>query len=101
MGAWSTAHEIVDCTDLQEARMIIPSYTVRPRGWYDGIWTVLPYPRYPRFSHLEIAVFLDDCPAGRVHVQRADLKKYENKWAVFEVACGKLTDVSFQQPPPH
>lgn len=43
-GAWSNAYDIIQCEPINTPRLVIPSRTVLPRGWYKGFYTWFPWP---------------------------------------------------------
>jgi hypothetical protein len=96
MGAWDREREIIQCAEFSAERIIIPSYTVTPRGWYNGRRVRWPWSRQPRFKHLEINVYLPQCTVPRVTLEPADLKRYEKNQAVWRVSCDSTVEIAFQ-----
>ena len=94
-GTWDQSSEIIHCADYQNGDIIIPAYTVKPRGWYNGVYARLPWPKKPQFKHLEINVYLPQCTVPRIKIEPGELKQYQRNQAVWRVSCKEIVEVLF------
>lgn len=98
-GAWSDAEDSVKCSTGGDNELVVPTRTIRPRGWYDGKYTRFPYTltgsKKPRFDGLEIKIEFGEC-APYLIVKERDLAKYKNRTAVLKLPCAGYPEVTFE-----
>ena len=56
-GAWESGEETLACSE-PKLEIVVPSHTVRPRGWYSGTHTSLPWKK-PKFDQVEFVITWD------------------------------------------
>jgi hypothetical protein len=91
-GVWSGADDIVDCTARGATNVRIPSYVVKPKGWYSG-----KYARSPKFDHLEIAFISKECGDPRIILSKREVQKFETMRALVSVPCGGVAKYKFEK----
>lgn len=95
-GAWSDAYDWFRCTVGDDGKLTVPSFTVRPRGWYKGFYTYFPWPKKPYFDYIELTVQVEGC-APKLRIALTDLDWYRKSTAVVKVSCGSPIEVTFKR----
>lgn len=95
-GAWSSAGDTFECNVGKDGKLTVPSFTVKPRGWYKGFYTYFPWPKKPFFDSVEVTVHLAGC-APKLRIGADDLKQYTQALAVVKVSCTAPIEVAFRK----
>lgn len=96
-GAWSDAYDLLKCTlNQSEEELVIPSYSLVPRGWYKGKYTSFPWSRKPKFDGIGITVEEGQCTSG-FGIKKSDLGRYEKAIAIIKLSCPADPQVSFEK----
>jgi hypothetical protein len=100
-GAWSDAEDWVKCMTGGDNQLVVPAYTVKPFGWYDGKYTKFPYTltgsRKPRFDRLEIVINFDDRQPDRLIMRRNELRRYNDARATIRLFNDGYPQVEFEK----
>ncbi len=94
-GAWSEASDMVSCRPTESDMIEIPSFEVRPRGWYDGKYAKFPFARKPSFTGIDVTATFDECTA-RVTIKPGDLTRLQGHTAVVTVNCHGKSALTFE-----
>lgn len=93
-GAWSDAHDWFKCSVGEDGELTVPSFTVKPRGWYKGFYTYFPWPKRPYFDYIELTVHVEGC-APKLRIDANDVNRYRETLAVVKVSCNSPIEVTF------
>jgi hypothetical protein len=93
-GAWSFAEDSLDCHPNQDGWIETLPHDVLPRGWYDGVHTLLPWPRHPVFDSVEMVALT--AYSARVTLRTGDLQKFGGGDLVVTVFDGWRTEIQWQ-----
>jgi hypothetical protein len=93
-GAWSDARDWVQCSIQSKGEVVIPAFTVKPRGWYAGKYTKFPWLRKPQFDRIEIVFEFGHC-APRLIIKAGDIRRFDGKSALVQLPCAGRADVRF------
>jgi hypothetical protein len=85
-GVWSSAHDWFNCNVGENGKLTVPSFTVKPRGWYKGFYIYFPWPKKPHFDHVELTLHVEGC-APKLQIDAEDLKRYTGARAIVKVSC--------------
>lgn len=85
-GAWVTSSETVKCISSGE-NLTVPPHTVKPRGWYEGKHTFLPW-RKPKFIQVEMVVNWELNCTQRVMLDNKLLNKFKDNEGILTKSCG-------------
>lgn len=97
-GAWLTASETVECRPIG-ASLEVPEWTVRPRGWYNGKYTMLPWSK-PRFHQVEVVIEWDRNCRQTVLLSPQALAKFREHEAIVTKSCGVPEEIKFLRKRP-
>ncbi len=92
-GAWNVAEEVFSC-NAPTIEMRIPSYTVKPRGWYKGKYTALAWQK-PRFHQVELTVTWERDCSQTIFLGQKQLKKFQDHVATLKRSCGRRESIIF------
>jgi hypothetical protein len=95
-GAWSSARDTFECDVNKSGKLTVPSFTVKPRGWYRGFYTYFPWPKKPYFDSVELIIHVEGC-APKLKIGVEDLKQYQGALAVVKVSCNSPIEVAFRK----
>ena len=95
-GAWDGSHDSIDCLPQMNNELTVPPYEVVARGWYDGKYTRVPWPKKPRFAYLEFRVFFSDSCHRAFLLSKRQLDMFKKKVAVMPLSCRAVDDVRFE-----
>lgn len=95
-GVWTDAADWFKCRVAEDGNLAVPPHTVRPRGWYNGLFNYFPWPKKPLFSHLEITVKVEGC-APKFHIAREDLERYKGVRATLKISCASPIQVTLPE----
>ena len=89
-GVWSDANDIVECTSFGPEQILIPSYNVKPKGWYSG-----RYARVPRFNHIEVGFETKVCGSPRLIFSKREVEMFKDHVANVSFTCGGIATYKF------
>ncbi|MFN7542624.1 MAG: hypothetical protein ACK5TN_07515 [Acidobacteriota bacterium] len=92
-GAWESGEETIACAE-PSLEMVVPSHTVRPRGWYSGTHTSLPWKK-PKFDQVEFVIMWDRNCQQRLMLSPKVLAKFRDHEAVLKRSCGAPELIQF------
>ncbi|QQS33245.1 MAG: hypothetical protein IPM50_01290 [Acidobacteriota bacterium] len=95
-GAWDEAVDIVECNSIPTNMFTIPSFSVRPRGWYSGKFANTGK-NLPRFVRVEISFEIDDCGTQRLKFSPKELDRFGKSRANVQITCGAPPKYTFQR----
>jgi hypothetical protein len=99
-GAWLTATETVECQQ-PGLSFEVPEWTVRPRGWYKGKYTMASWSK-PRFHQVEVVIEWKqkrDC-RQTILLGPQVLAKFRDHEAALKKTCGAPVEIRFVQKHP-
>lgn len=92
-GAWESGEETLACSE-PKLEIVVPSHTVRPRGWYSGTHTSLPWKK-PKFDQVEFVITWDRNCQQRLMLDSKVLAKFRDHDAVLKRSCGAPEQIRF------
>lgn len=92
-GAWLTSEETVEC-QMTDLSLQVPAWTVRPRGWYKGKYTALPWSK-PRFHQVEFKIVWERNCSQTLLLSPRTLEKFRDHDAVLKRSCGAPEQIRF------
>ncbi len=98
-GAWEDAGDIVECSSGEKSSIVIPAYTVIPKGWYSGEFAN-ERKNTPRFDHMEVAFETKDCGAPRLLFDKKEIENFRKMTALVSLPCGGLPTYKFLRETP-
>jgi hypothetical protein len=93
-GAWTETSDRLSCATDTDGWIESPKHEVRPRGWYNGIYARVPWPKRPTFTGIE-AVAVTKSGFARVRIAPRDIRKFESAVLLVRVFDGWRTDLSW------
>jgi hypothetical protein len=93
-GAWNDTSDKLSCKADLDGRIEAPGYDVKPRGWYNGTYTKLPWPHRPTFTGVEI-VMVTKAGFARVKLSPSNLEKFTSSMLIVRVFDGWRTETSW------
>lgn len=96
-GAWLTSEEMVEC-QMADLSLQVPAWTVRPRGWYKGKYTSLPWSK-PRFHQVEFKIVWERNCSQTILLSPRMLGKFRDHDAVLKRSCGAPEEIKFIRNP--
>jgi len=97
-GAWADAEDRVRCEPAGQTEISVPAFTVRPRGWYNGKYTEVPWSKKPRFDRLELVIEFERW-APRLIIKESELRRYKDAIAVLKLPRAGRVKVVFERFP--
>jgi len=97
-GAWLTATETVGCQQ-PGLSFEVPEWTVRPRGWYKGKYTMAPWSK-PRFHQVEVVIEWERNCRQTILLGPQVLAKFRDHEAALKKTCGAPVEIRFVRKKP-
>ncbi|HWR35207.1 MAG TPA: hypothetical protein VN622_04970 [Clostridia bacterium] len=94
LGAWSKTSDQLSCSTDENGWIEAPEHLVKPRGWYKGVYTSIPWPKRPSFTGIG-AVATTKVGSARVNVSPEDVKKFKSSVLIVRVYDGWRTELSW------
>ena len=92
LGAWSDVSDTIECLE-PGAETLVPEFTVRPRGWYDGKYIKFPFTitgsKHPSFTGIGIVMHDVGCNKTRwVILSPKDVSRLKkNNSVIIKINC--------------
>ena len=94
-GAWIETSDRLSCNADEKGWIDTPQHVVKPRGWYKGIYTSLPWPKRPNFMGIEV-VAVTKSGFARVKVSPSDVQRFRTSALIVRIFDGWRTETSWE-----
>ncbi len=97
-GAWTETSDRLSCSTDEKGWIDAPQHLVKPRGWYRGIYTSLPWPKRPTFTGIEL-VAVTKAGFARVSVPPSEIQTFNRSVLIVRVFESWRTEMSWEKQP--
>jgi hypothetical protein len=94
-GAWNETGDRLSCSFDEDGWFETSAHLIKPRGWYEGVYTRWPWPKRPEFNGLEVVVTTLLGGSARLAIKRRDLSRFEHADLVVRVFDDWRTETSW------